>query len=74
MADGRWKKTAAGNLTAPYGYMETRLYTVPVEFENDRILCNLGKCAPVFTIPVEFANGIEKCGFGLFFFNSISIF
>ena len=25
MADGRWQKTAAGNLTAPYGYMETRL-------------------------------------------------
>ena len=25
MADGRWQKTAAGSLTAPYGYMETRL-------------------------------------------------
>ena len=26
MADGRWQKTAAGSLTATYGYMETRLY------------------------------------------------
>ena len=25
MADGRWQKTAAGSLTASYGYMETRL-------------------------------------------------
>ena len=28
MADGRWQKTAAGNLTAPYGYKETRLKQV----------------------------------------------
>ena len=29
---GRWQKAAAGNLTEPYGYMETRLYIQKANF------------------------------------------
>ena len=34
MADGRWQKTPAGNVTAPYGYMETRLNEVKMHMKG----------------------------------------
>ena len=62
MADGRWQKTAAGNLTAPYGYMETRLQGLSLDWftylERSSLVYESRRQVCLFTVAM-----ISSCSF-----------